>query len=349
MNLVDDDRAAVIYRETSDVIGFVPRIGHITFEPWDAGWSSDVSLGQGLELFRGPIIAIGASHGPRLERRVGAALELGSNDAVGSGPVAPGAVGIPLILEPVTDPRPPILANRDVIGWNEQIGQNLHELRTKSGAEGPRVRACASSAVAASMQRVDQFENVLAHAAGTPWQACEDVTPGPPNDLQVILFFTDGELIYEQSGDAPMLQVEVAWPWVLWQRDGGVQPTPVRAVRFDENYNVVVGPIDVAGDGQVALPFAATALRGDRLVFAWTDATDPSAPSVGLDVFSAEGQRVGGTLYQPPGGLFLSWPYTLAAQPNGDRFLLSFPSITVDTAIAGTSGIYVERFSCSSS
>ncbi|APR79258.1 Hypothetical protein A7982_04605 [Minicystis rosea] len=193
---------------------------------------------------------------------------------------------------------------------------------------------------------------LVATASGRPFNTCQldDGIPGPADQLQIMRLDAQGpglslSSVFDETD--PLAHVALAkaqeGAWVVWQNDGssGFQPSPVVAARLDEQGFQVGAVFTAVGDGLSSGPIAAAAM-GPFLAVAWVDATDPSTPTLRLDLFDDAGQRVAGTSINTGPSWLYDPSLSLLPSPEGTSILLAWSDR--DTPAPATAR--VARFSC---
>ena len=349
------DTVTLSHLELTDLPGET-GVGQITFgrQPWEPATSLGTALPVGLGpltgnvLARGPGVGFGMLAGtPMLAHYL--------HDAPTNMPWPPS------IQLPANGPRPLFVTSEGqarLIGYaSVQASEEslwLHAATSDGPHSGGAGLACANPTLDAAAVRTADNHFVLAMSNGLSYLGCltDDDAPGPPRYLNVVRTdhaASDFELTFEADMGVPILQVEMTprsdGAWVVWQPEGGIQPSRVQALRVDPQGSVVAGPIDLTKDGEVFGQWAIGSVS-DRLVLAYIDAFDPSAPTVVLGFYDAVGQLLEPQLrYQPPhSDVWINWPLTLLGSDS--ELLLAFQSLGLSSNVEGSSGIFVERFAC---
>lgn len=363
----DGATATLSHREYTDIIGFIPRLGQVTFRAWDS-WPVGESLGDGVVIYEGPLQNHALARGP--DAGLGVLIDLFDPLVPEDGAMAyVHAAEIDELFPPSqaiagTIPHALFATSRGpnrLVGYASSIGNEewLHLFVGTGGpiSAGPIPMACSLPRLDADAVRTDEQQFVLASSSGREFDACFDDNgiPEAPRYLHVSRVIADASLIayestWEQVTSFPILQVELAarsdGAWVVWQRDGGEQPTPVRAIRVDRDARPLTSPMDLTDHGQVYGRFQVATLD-DRLILAYVDAFDPSQPALQIHGYDDSGTSVGSVYYQPePPELYFHDDFALLAAPTRYELLIAFQSLFVPATPEGTSGIFVDRLIC---
>jgi hypothetical protein len=206
---------------------------------------------------------------------------------------------------------------------------------------------CGTAPISADAARVPGAY-LIALSSSRPLGSCQDDfgVDGPPIRLELARLADGaaspalGALI--DSG-SPIRQLRLLrasqGTWLVWQYGGGVQPSPVLAVRVDDAGQLASPIFSVAPDGSVFDGFSATTL-GDRLVIAYTDAFDPSVSKIVLRAIDSSGVLVTEHALEPPAELWPKPPYALQGSPGADALLLAW------TAASAQWRVKIARFAC---
>jgi hypothetical protein len=135
--------------------------------------------------------------------------------------------------------------------------------------------------------------------------------------------------------------------WALWQHDDGRTVGPVLGLLLDGAGAPLGEPLGLVPSGVVFDRLAATTM-GDELVIAYTDAFDPSAPTVVLARFDAQGAPLSGAAHTPGAWARTADGYALLGAPDGRAVLLGWAAVGLEPEVAGTAQVYVARFDCRS-
>lgn len=196
--------------------------------------------------------------------------------------------------------------------------------------------ACGIGGVAADGATIGETALVLA-STSRPFMNCglDDGVPGPATRIQLMAFDgMDARLLFDSVHDAVIDDVEVVPFDATSMFAGWVTAGEVFVARVNLNGSILYGPVSIANGavGPIAL-----AVRGEELLVAHIDATDPDAASdVVVTAMKATGELrpFGGfDTFEAPwrGGL------TLAASTDGDHVVVAY---------AAPSSVAARRFDC---
>lgn len=362
--LVTEDggaRAAVVFAlEPIESPGVPFPIGHTAFAPWGE-WPSTIGQGHFAASIGGRrFAATGGDGGFALLLPVGG----GPNPGVYFAPsVAPETdySPIPDAFVVTTEPmsRPAFVAR----GASGHLAGSLHDaggflqleinfITPEGSVFGASLASgCATSPmVTGAVPSGDGF--LVAFSSGRPFGTCfnDDGIPGPPTELQVA--WMDGNGTIKPGavlpGIEPIFGAQIVarsdGAWLVWQHDGSTSEVspPILAVRLDATGQLASDIFEVVPTGaSSARPFAADRL-GDKLVVAWVDAIDPSAPSLIVQVFDEAGLLTGGASLSTAPGFFFDDQLAIMGSPAGNQVLLAYASDPGD----GLRRIHVARLDC---
>ena len=133
--------------------------------------------------------------------------------------------------------------------------------------------------------------------------------------------------------------------WVVWQTGDSETSGPLEALRIDQAGQPLSSAIELVGEGTV-FETVGLATLGDDLAVAYSDAFDPSTPTIVVEVFADDGFPKAGAMVTP-----LAWPrpnepYALLGSPSEDALLLAWSAAEPDPGVAGTAQVYAVRLDC---
>ena len=148
--------------------------------------------------------------------------------------------------------------------------------------------------------------------------------------------------VYEGTDDLVLTRLlrRSEGAWLIFQESGAsalLQP-PAMAMRLAAD-GVPGAPFVITdpGLGQVAV-----AALGDGFAVAVVDAIDPSAPTIRLRVFSAEGSALSEASFSTSGAWLVNDRLTLLGSPDGTQLLVGWVGTTPDQG----SRVFLRRFDC---
>ena len=223
---------------------------------------------------------------------------------------------------------------------------------------------CATAPVFADAFYVPQHHYfILAVTTSRPPLGCglDLYTDGPPTRVQVFRIPAQGTPVVtaEFSSSLPIDKFFLSptadgGAWITWQGTGGLKLDSLHAARIDSSGAALTKELTLT-DVEVAFPpIAATAL-GNSLAVAWTDAFDPSAPSIAIKVFDEK------TLGNTPTHIFTPKPWfsmgdglSITGSHAGNQLYVSWSS-EITEVFHGPSGstaamikrLFTKRLDCS--
>jgi len=361
---VDASRVVVPYRVASE-FAIAGPVRAATFDAW-GNWPADLGPGHDVTPFDYPAYLATRGRGAADFAVLTGTPALGGNEGgafcdlvptVEAATSYPGGGAPSQFLSTLAPGRGAAISASPVgfhVGWVMGSGSIFYLQQTDvdppaQEAFPSMASGCATSRLKASFLGLSDG-HLAAFSTGRAWGACplDDGVIGPPTRVQVERWSGGTPTLgHELVGLDPMQNVALVprpgGAWLVWQEDGASAETvpAVWGVPLDQVGSPVGEPIVLVEDGVVFSALGASAM-GSGFVVAWVDAIDPSAPTIRVRAFEANGDlRAEGELYT--GGAFLlEQGVVVLGSGEGNDLLLGWRA---DVGEPG-SKVVVARMSC---